>query len=746
MSISSYSLREDIPESDKQKPEYYKVRLDFAETVLKDYSNTKDRMTRLFNSYNGVKTPESLAFWEKTYGKQNKSKYITYRLGRTKVDLLQGEFLKRPLQATVTTINVDAMSSKMAQKNLMLGAMVAKDEIEAIKANTGVDIMNGAQIPESEDDPIWKKMSFKDKQEDVMQIILDNQIKDLDVKRKLSQGFLNVEITNEVWGAVERNEQGDIEFHNIDPRDKIAIEIEGDDYYEKSPIKGCRRVMPVNLVLQRYELTKEQRDKLNQASLNYQDYIGVNGASRGYMTYESGQLLCDVIHIEWDSVTPEYFKVVPKTQSQMFVDNTEDTLMLPLDTDKYEGNREYHDKMVAKGEYQIVTKYRADKYEATRIGGIVDVNCRRCYFQKRSVDKPEYVLNSTYYGYKHGRVSGVSVSLQQVIENFDNLYDIIQYQKNRELAKSKGNILTIDRAGLGQKQKMTDVMYDMSNESLLTWDSADSGNMGRNLDPANMFKSFDLGMSSSVQYLMAMEQNVIGALNQITGINENRMGVTAASSTATAQQSDIANSRTITEALFYGFSGYVSRVLKGIVDASAVSWAFYKTEKGEQILGSEKYGFLKVTQELGLRDYGVHIEDGTKYLEIVEKIDAVMQLGINAKTLNAIDVMNVMWAETLSQKKAFLEEALIRSERIAMQQMEAQNAAAAQMNEQQLATQLQIAQESREDAQVNEKDNIVLQGQVDMEIDNNKAKNDMFKQSQKIEGDIITTSAANISE
>ena len=88
MSISSYSLREDIPESDKQKPEYYKVRLDFAETILKDYSNTKDRMTRLYNSYNGVKIFESLDFWEKTYGKQNKSKYITYRLGRTKVDLL----------------------------------------------------------------------------------------------------------------------------------------------------------------------------------------------------------------------------------------------------------------------------------------------------------------------------------------------------------------------------------------------------------------------------------------------------------------------------------------------------------------------------------------------------------------------------------------------------------------------------------------------------------------------------------
>jgi len=62
------SLREDIPESEKLKPEYYKRRLDWAEQILKDNSNTKDRMTRLYDSYNGVKTPESLAFCDAVLG------------------------------------------------------------------------------------------------------------------------------------------------------------------------------------------------------------------------------------------------------------------------------------------------------------------------------------------------------------------------------------------------------------------------------------------------------------------------------------------------------------------------------------------------------------------------------------------------------------------------------------------------------------------------------------------------------
>ena len=47
------------------------------------------------------------------------------------------------------------------------------------------------------------------------------------------------------------------------------------------------------------------------------------------------------------------------------------------------------------------------------------------------------------------------------------------------------------------------------------------------------------------------------------------------------------------------------------------------------------------------------IEDGSQYMEISQKIDTVMQLGINAKTLDTMDVMNVMLAETLSQRKRF---------------------------------------------------------------------------------------------
>lgn len=736
MASSSFP-RQDIPEKDKNK-DWMKKHLDYAEGVLRNYGNVKTRMTRLFNGYNGVIVPESLAWLEKNYGEQNKARYISYRLGRTKIDLLQGEQLKRPLQTVVTTINSDAMSEKMANVDFMKGAMVARDVIMELKEKAGVDIMEGAEIPKDESDPIWERMSFKDKAEDVMQILADNQTKELDVKKKVSEAFKNCTITNYCYAKVERNEEGDVKLYNIDPRDAIFEAIEGDDYMEKSPIMGCRQVLPVHEVLRKYNLSKEDRDKLEAARLNPDDYVGADGLSKGYMSFINGELLCDVIHIEWKSVTPTYYKIAPKTVSQLILDPTETHLRLELDTIKYENNIEFHNKNVEKGLYKIETEWMEDEYEATRIGGIIDTNMRRTYFQKRNVDKPAYIMSSSYFGYIHGRVNGVTVSLQQMIENYENIYDIIQYQKMKEFARSKGRVLTIDRAGLGKNEKLSDVAYRMLNDGIVDYDSSAAGNAGaRNLDPANMFKQFDLGLSETYQYLLTTEANIIAQLDQITGINENRMGITAASSTATAQQSNIANSRTITEALFYGFSGFVRRVMQGIVDSTAISWAFYKIEKGEQILGVDRFRFLQVTRDIGYKNYGVFIDDGTKYLEISEKIEKMMEFSLNAKEIRPMDALNVLLGETVAQKRAALESSWESIQRIAKEQNEADNQAAAAMQQQQLQTQLQIAQENREDMQNAKKEEIVLQGQVDQEVDNNQARNKMYENQMKATNEII---------
>ena len=730
--------RQDIPLSEKT-PAWMSLHLSYAEQLVRYYNNSRLRMTRLYQSYNGVKTPGSLVWIERRYGKQNAAKYIAYRVGRTKINLLQGEFLKRPLSATVETINSEAISSKMEQMDTMIGAMLAKKELTDLKEKAGVDVMEGADIPDSEDDPRWKKMNPKDKEEDIMQIILDNQLIELDLKKKLSDCFLDLLITSMCYCKIEMDQDGNLQFYRIDPRDAIYEEIQGDDYLEKSPIRGCRQTLSVQEILTRYSLIKTQRDLLDNARMNPSSYLGVNGISRGYMREMNGQMVCDVIHIEWDSVSPLYYKIVKKTPSQYQMDPTTDTLTLEMDATYYEKNIEMHNKNVEKGEYQIETRYKITKYEATRIGGVIDINMREKPYQIHSMDRPSNVLNSTYHGFICGTVDGVRISIQQMIENFDNMYDINMYQINKDLARAKGKALFYDLAGLPEGKKMKDVMYNVLNDGIVPFNSAAAGNFsGRNLDLTNAIKEIDLGLSASLEYSLTLQQNILNQLNQITGINENREGQIAASSTATNANSAISASRTITEPIFNGMDGFVKRVLMSVVNLSAISWAFVKIDKGEQILGTERFKYLQATRELGFKDYGVHIEDGGRYMDLRRDMKELMQLSLNTKELRPMDAAKVLQSETTAQMIAALETSWEQLQIAAQKSDQANNQVKQQIAAAQMQQQINLANADREDRQEAAINEINVGADAQIRINNNKMQGKMFENQQKTESEIFT--------
>jgi len=730
--------REDVPQREKSKPEYFKKRLDYAEQLLINYNDSRSRMTRLYESYNGVKTSASLAWIERRYGKQNAAKYIAYRVGRTKINLLMGEKLKRPLSSTVETINRDAISAKMRQMDIMIGAMLAKDELRKLQS-IGVDVMEGAPIPENEDDPIWKKMSPKDKEEDIMQIILDNQLIELDVRKKMADCFLDLLITSMCYCKIEIDQKGDVELHRIDPRDAIFEEIQGDDYLEKSPVKGCRQTMSIQQILTRYALTKEQRDKLDNARLNPDMYLGSGGLGRGYMRMMNSQMVADVIHIEWDSVTPMYYKKSPKTKSQLEIDSSSNVYTLEMDARYYEDNIDMHKKNIERGDYEVETRYRITKYEATRIGGCIDVNMREKPYQVRSIDNPTDVMSSTYHGYICGTVDGVRISIQQMIENFDNMYDINMYQINKDLARAKGKALFYDLAGLPEGKKMKDIMYQVLNDGIVSFNSAAAGNFsGRNLDLTNAIKEIDLGLSASLEYSLRLQDNILNQLNQITGINENREGQIAASSTATNANSAISASRTITEPIFYGMNGMEKRVLNSIVNTSALSWAFYKVEKGEQILGTEKFKYLQASKELGYKDYGVHIEDGSRYMEMRKDMKELMLISLNAKEIRPMDAYKVLMSETTASMGAALESSWEQIQIAAAKSDQANNQVQQQIEAAKLQQQIDLAREDREDKQLATLTEIDASADAQIRIDDNKMKGKMFENQQKVENDIIT--------
>jgi hypothetical protein len=716
----------------EKTPEWCSLHLDYATQKWRANNNLREKMDADFLSYNGVKG--SIRHLEETYGKKNRAKLIAYRAHKPKIQLMVGEFLTQPLAATVETTNRDAKSEKMRQMDFMMGAMIAKKEIMELKEKAGVDIMEGAPIPESEDDPIWAKMSPKDKEEATMQVILNEMIKSDDIKIKFSDDVLNGTITSVMFGKVERNEEGETTYISIDPRDAIFEEIKGDLFLEKSPILGSCIYMSIPDVLRRFKLTKTQIDLINSIGRNPSNYTHTSGVK-----IVGGNLMIQVMHIEWKSVIPTYFKRLTKTASQLelskLVDDSEPFFDVPFESaSAYEENKKWHDAQEAKGKYKIVVKYAEDLWEATRIGGMkeLDVNMRRALFQMRKVDDPTRIFGSSYTGFLCQTKDGKRISLMNELENWSNIFDITMYKILQDINKFRGNVLGYNAAGLPAKSTVKEVNYNIVNDGFITYDTSASGNFhGRDVSLSSILEVKDLGLSSSFPSLIQFKNDILMMMERMTGINENREGQISASATVTNTDSAIAASRTITAPFFYGVHLYISKVLEKIVESTKITWAFYKIEKGEQILGASKFKWLQVTQELGFKDYGVHIQEGSKYAQVKQFMQGLMEASLNAKEISQADALSFMLSETFADQKAILENAESKVREFQAEQQQAQLQAQAQNQDKNIQMQLELAREDREDRQKASMDEIEWKATNQIRIDNNNGQNKVVEQDHK---------------
>lgn len=724
-----------VPEIQKT-PDWCALHLDYAQDILRSSDYNRTLMDEAYRSYNGEKTPASILWLTKTYGKQNRAKFVSYRPHKTKLQLMIGEFLTRPLAATVETINRDAKFEKMKQMDYYYGAMVAKKELNELKTKAGVDVLEGAEIPDSEEDPAWERLSPKDKEESLMQIILNEQIPALDLKQKFSEDLLNCAIASMIYGKVERDEEGETRYISIDPRDAIYEEIKGDTFLEKSPIMGCRQWMSINDVLRRYRLTTKQIELLKDISTSPRNY-----QSNSVRYNQGGNLVVEVIHIEWKSVIPMYFKKMPKTASQLAFDPSEKYITVELETEKYETNKAWYDEQVKKGKFEIEVKYREDLWEATRIGGLkeLDVNMRRAMFQLRRVDDPTRILAGSYSGFLCGTVDGKRISMFNEMENWSNIFDIVMYQILKDINKHKGTVLGFNSAALGRKSSVKEINYDIVNDGFVTYDTSATGNFhGRDVSLNNILQTFDLGLSNSFGALMQFKNDILAMMDRMTGINENREGQIMASTTATNANSAIQASRTITEPFFYGVYLYINKTLMKIVESTKVTWAFYKLEKGEQILGFNKFKWLQVTQEIGFKDYGVHLQDGGKYAQVKQVMQSLLEASLNAKEMRPEDALKFMLAETFADQKAILEESWAKVQEMQSERQQAQMQAQQQMAQEQQQFQLQLAQENREDLQAHDISKIDRKGEWDMRLKGEEMQGKLIQDKFKFDNESIS--------
>lgn len=627
------------------------------------YSTSRNSDIRNYKIYNGELNQGDYKYLTEQYGLTYPARLVNYPIITPKIDLLVGEELRRPIDMKVTTVNKEAVVRKHDHKvGLMMRALL--DEFHNdFKKEYGIDIKEqGEGLPIPEDIELYMKYNYREMIEETAQDGLEYIINRYDLKDKFKEGFRDLLVTGKEFFKLEIS-NGDPYARRVDPRNIIYDFSLHTDYLDDSAWVGEERWMSINEINDIYkdDLTKDDLLELdNMRNLFEGGNSGAYNSSFEWVDVGNGrETRIRVVNAEWKSLRAIKFK---------------------LSENKYDPDRPFR-KMVKdtykkrKGE-KVDTKWVDDIWEATMIGGKILVQARRRSNQVRSIDDPGRTKLS-YIGCIKNNTTGKSVSIVDLLDNIQMLYNIVIYQIELAMARSGGKAVVYDTSQLPTNLGMDiqTVLYHLKTDGIIPINSKDEGNQ---VSSFNQFQQIDFTLSQSVQQLINLKVMLEEMAGQISGVTRQREGAVEQYEYVGNVQRSVVQSATITESWFYSHGEVKQKVLEGLCNLMKVAWAGGK--KAGMILGDGAYSFLNVMPDIALQDYGIYVGDAGKDDSMKQVVQQLAQSALQSGAIDLLGVIKVLKADTMTEAEKVLEKAMDemkKQQQAAMQeQMQAQQAQA----------------------------------------------------------------------
>jgi hypothetical protein len=204
--------------------------------------------------------------------------------------------------------------------------------------------------------------------------------------------------------------------------------------------------------------------------------------------------------------------------------------------------------------------------------------------------------------------------------------------------------------------------------------------------------------------LLNQAMDIERVMDRVTGMNDNRTGLTKATMTATANVNNIEASRSMTYDLYYFMQEYIERVLTKLAEKTKINKTYVGADQRQFILDDGEQMFLMSTKELDFDNYGVVITDGKKEKDILGKMEMLFQQEINAGQLRSKDAGRFWMESSFAAALRVLDNAHDELAKIRQDEMRVKQESAMSAQQQQM----QLATDDREDKQGHEKDMKVL--------------------------------------
>lgn len=628
------------------------------------------------------------------------------------VDLLHGEYIKRPKNFTVIATNADVENQRTEALKHELAQTIAQQFINKLNeqgVDTGVD---SEETPDLQTIVAkYERSTWRDTRAKNGQIALDYIFYKCEVDDIFKKGFLDFLISGFVF-TLKEPVNDEIRYECVDPRDVDFDRNPNNDFVEDGDWAVSRYVMSVSQIIDIYgrDLTEDEVVELEK--LSGTTMPSYTFSSTGFESLNPNEL--EVIRVFWKSkkrygvltYTDEYGKV-----QEMEVDET-----YKVDKANGETIEWFWENQVWEGTRIANKYYKRVKPILVQRGGKLPMNGR------------------SYYSRNTGVFSLVSIGIP-----FQVTYNILKFRLELSIARAKDKIGKIDLREKPKHWKLEDWL--MFGEAL-GWLPVDYKDYKGNPQHSSVL---DLGFSQYLRLHLELMDSLVMEWSRLAGVTPQRLGNISSSETVGGVERSVNQSALSTEIYNDLYEHFEVREYTGLLDYTKFTWIegkkawFYKPETGNMYLDIDGIQHSET-------EFGVFVSNSSKEynkLQVVKGL-AERMLQANVPASAVIETLDSENVSMIKEKMKAVEEAQNQMQQQMQQQeqqmQQAQMQAQAEMQDKQLAYDAEQRRLDRENkiqvamigSQNNEEPDYASQIEV-INIDRQKLELDASKAAREYE-------------
>jgi len=564
-----------------------------------------------------------------------------YSIIRPNVDLLEGEYEKRPFSFAVKVHNADQVNLQQEQQYQALLQVLQQQFINSLNQR-GMDTGQPDQEVEPPEN-IKSKMSsnYRDQRAIVGEAALDIIIDELKLEELFKRMFRDWLIAGEVF-SYKGIKGGRMVHERVSP-----LDID----YDKSP--DTEYIEDGQWAVRRMYLTPADVSDLFYKELK-EDEIDIIEDENGHVTLRAvGTGMQSTIRDDKDL-----------RRSKLVVYHVVWKYMIKV------GLLSYVNEFGEVEQVEVPESYSPDKsagesvewywvnevWEGYRISSSIYVGIGIVPNQRNTINNLS-VCKLPYNGKRFSDTHSQNVSIVEMGLPYETLHRILHFNLEKTIAKSKGKIVLMDQNVIPKKMGWDE-------EKFFYWAEATGfGMIDRNQPGAdksyNQYQTLDLGLYQHIASLIDVMEYIKQEWDELLGITRQRKGDSKASDSVRGNQMAISQSAVISEKVFSRFEEFVRAEMQGLLDLSKLAWL-----NGKQAIyqGDDmRTAVLSIDPSVYTEtEYGVYISRSARDLQNLEivrqQVQAFAQNGAAPST-----IVDVIQARSLSKLKSVLKEAEAKS-------------------------------------------------------------------------------------